>query len=87
MRDGRPVEHAILRIMARMPQHDHRMPGGHGPANDPDVQGLKALPQGNGDYTLSTIDFSMSGAWLFEIDIQDGDTIDKAYFASEIGEE
>ena len=87
MRDGKPVEQAKVRVMVRMPHHDHRMPGGHGPANDPDVQGLEAQSQGGGDYTLSTIDFSMGGAWLFEIDVQEGDTTYKAYFASEIGEE
>jgi hypothetical protein len=87
MRDGKPVEQANVRVMVRMPHHDHRMPGGHGPANDPDVQGLEAQSQGGGHYALSTIDFSMGGAWLFEIDIQEGDTVYKAYFASEIGEE
>lgn len=86
-RDGNPIEQAKIRVKARMPHHDHRMPGGHGPANDPDVKGLEAQSQGGGDYTLSTIDFSMGGAWLFEIDIQEGDTMYKVYFASEIGEE
>jgi YtkA-like len=87
MRDGKPVEQADVRVVARMPHHDHGMPGGHGPANDPDVQGLEAMPEGNGVYLLPTIDFSMGGAWLFEVDVQESDTMHKAYFASEIGEE
>ena len=70
-----------------MPHHDRRMPGGHGPANDPDVKGLAAMPQGNGDYTVPTIDFNMGGPWLFEVQIQDGSTMHKAYFATEVGEE
>ncbi|ETX01302.1 MAG: hypothetical protein ETSY1_07875 [Candidatus Entotheonella factor] len=87
MRDGKPIDHAKVRIIARMPHHDHRMPGGHGPANDPDVQGLEAQATGQGDYTLSTVDFSMGGPWLFEVHVQDGNTLNKAYFASEVGEE
>jgi hypothetical protein len=87
MKDGQPVEQANVHVIARMPHHDHRMPSGHGPANDPDVQGLEARPQGKGNYTLPTVDFSMGGPWFFEVRIQDGDTVHKAYFASEIGEE
>jgi hypothetical protein len=84
---GQPVEHSKVRLLMRMPHHDHRMPGGHGPANDPDLAGLEAMPQGNGNYTIPTVDFTMGGPWLFEVQVQDGDTIHKAYFATEIGEE
>ncbi|WP_179137014.1 FixH family protein [Candidatus Entotheonella palauensis] len=87
MRDGKPVDNAKVRVIARMPHHDHRMPGGHGPANDPDVKGLDALTKGKGDYTLPTVDFSMGGPWLFEVHVQDGKTMNKAYFAAEVGEE
>jgi hypothetical protein len=87
MLDGKPVEQGQVRLIARMPHHDHRMPGGHGPANDPDLQGFEVMPQGNGDYTMPTVDFNMGGPWLFEVRVQDGDPMHKAYFATEVGEE
>jgi YtkA-like len=87
MQDGKPVEQGKVRLIARMPHHDHRMPGGHGPANDPDVQGFEAIPQGNGNYTVPTVDFNMGGPWFFEIQVQEGETMHKAYFATEVGEE
>ena len=87
MRDDKPVDNTKVQVIVRMPHHDRRMPGGHGPANDPDVKGFDAIAKGQGDYTLPTIDFSMGGPWLFEIRIQDGATVKKAYFASEVGEE
>jgi hypothetical protein len=87
MRDGKPVEQGKVRLIARMPHHDHRMPGGHGPANDPDVKGFEAVPQGHGAYMLPTVDFNMGGPWFFEVQVQDGDTMHKAYFATEVGEE
>jgi hypothetical protein len=87
MLDGKPVEQGEVRLLARMPHHDRRMAGGHGPANDPDVKGFEAMPQGKGNYTVSTVDFNMGGPWLFEVQVQNGNTMRKAYFATEVGEE
>jgi hypothetical protein len=78
---------AQVRLLVRMPHHDHRMPGGHGPANDPDVTGIEAALEAQGRYTVPTVDFSMAGPWLFEVRIrQDGQT-HNAYFAGKVGEE
>ena len=87
MLDGKPVEEGQVLLLARMPHHDRRMPGGHGLANDPDVEGLAATPKGNGDYAMPTVDFSMGGAWFFEVHLKKGGKMYKAYFATEIGEE
>ena len=81
------IEQGKVRLVTRLPHHDRRMPGGHGPANDPDVQGLAASPQGNGEYTVPMIDFTMGGLWLFEIYVQHTGTMHRAYFATKIGEE
>ena len=86
-RDGAPVDAAQVRLLARMPSHDQRMPGGHGPANDPDVQGIAAQPVGQGRYTIPTVDFTMAGPWLLEVQVQDGSETRKAYFAAAIGKE
>jgi hypothetical protein len=82
-----PVEQAEVRLLARMPHHDRHMPGGHGPANDLAIQGIKAQPVRYGRYTISTVDFTMDGPWLFEVHIQRGAEIHKAYFAAYVGEE
>jgi hypothetical protein len=82
-----PLEKAQVRLFVRMPQHDHGMPGGHGPANDPDVQGLVVEPDDTGRYTVQTVDFSMAGPWLMEMQIQQGSTTLSAYFAASVGEE
>ena len=87
MRDGKLIEQANVQVLARMPHHDHRMPGGHGPANDPDVTGIEAALDAQGRYTVSTVDFSMAGVWLFEIRIQQNGQTHKAYFAAAVGEE
>jgi hypothetical protein len=84
---SQPLEKAQVRLFARMPQHDHGMPGGHGPANDPDGQGLVAEPDATGHYTVQTVDFSMAGPWLMEMQIQQGSTTLSAYFAASVGEE
>jgi hypothetical protein len=55
--------------------------------NDPDVQGIVAQPGGQGRYTIPTVDFTMGGPWLFEIQVQEGSETHKAYFAAAIGEE
>jgi hypothetical protein len=70
-----------------MPHHDRGMPGGHGPANDPDAQGLVAQPVGQGRYTVQPVDLAMSGPWLFEIHVHEGAETRKAYFAASVGEE
>jgi hypothetical protein len=86
-RDGAPVDAAQVRLLARMPSHDQRMPGGHGPANDPDVQGIVAQPVSQGHYTISMVDFTMGGPWLFEIQVQAESETRKAYFAATVGGE
>jgi len=69
---GTRLENANLQLFVRMPQHDRRMPGGHGPANDPDVKGLVAMPEGRGRYRVNTVDFSMPGPWLLEVVVTNG---------------
>jgi hypothetical protein len=85
--DGHVAEQAELRLWVRMPHHDHGMPGGHGPANDPDVKGLPMRPDETGTYIVPTIDFSMPGPWLFEVQVRQGNQTIKAYFAADVGEE
>ena len=63
-------EGSSIRLFARMPHHDRDMPGGHGLANDPDMRGLTAIPSSPGRYTAESIHFSMPGAWLVEIQMQ-----------------
>jgi hypothetical protein len=70
-----------------MPHHDHRLPGGHGPANDPDVQGLTAQPDGSGHYTVSTVDFTMAGPWLLEMQVQEGSASHRAFLGVAVGED
>jgi hypothetical protein len=82
-----PVEQTQVQLLARMPHHDQRMPGGHGPANDPDVQGIVAQPAGQGRYTIPTVDLTVGGPWLFEVHVQRGAETYKAYFAADVGEE
>ena len=76
-----------VQVFVRMPHHDHRMAGGHGPANDPDVSGITVQIDKNGRYTLPTIDFSMAGPWLVEVRVKDGAKAHQAYFAANVGEE
>jgi hypothetical protein len=85
--DGAFVDTAQVRLLARMPHHDRHMPGGHGPANDPNVQGIVAQPVGQGRYTIAAVDFTMGGPWLCEIHVQQGAEAYKAYFAAYVGEE
>jgi len=84
--DG-PIKHARALLLARMPQHDQRRPGGHGPTNDPDVQGLVARPIGPGRYSIPPVAFTMAGPWLLEIHVQQGAETYKAYLAAYVGEE
>jgi hypothetical protein len=88
-RRGTPQEKgdAQVRLLVHMPHHDHRMPGGHGAANDPDGTGLEAALDAQGRYTVPTVDFSMAGPWLFEVQIEQGGETHKAYFAAQVGEE
>jgi hypothetical protein len=76
-----------VRLLARMPHHDRRMPGGHGLANDPDAQGLEAQLDNEGRYRVPTVDFSMAGAWLVEVQVQQSGNVYQAYFAVDVGEE
>jgi hypothetical protein len=84
---GKPLAKAQVRLLVRMPQHDRHMPGGHGPANDPEVQGLVAEPDATGRYTVQTVDFSMAGPWLFEVQVQQGTHTFSAYFAASVTEQ
>ena len=79
---GVPVEDATVHLFARMPHHDRDTPGGHGLTNDPNVRGLIATSSGLGRYTVEPVDFSMSGAWLVEIQVQQGGKTQRAYFAT-----
>lgn len=87
MKGKATVEGADVKVIARMPQHDHLMPGGHGLANDPDVKGIKAQPSGKGRYVIKTVDFSMADAWLFEVQVTRGKKSSSAYFAAQVGQE
>jgi hypothetical protein len=78
--DGAPVT-----LVSRMPHHDRTLPGGHGPANDPDAEGLPATARGQGVYTVRTVDFSMAGTWLFEVRVQGGGKTISAYFTARVG--
>lgn len=84
---GKSVDAAEVRVLVRMPHHDRRLPGGHGPANDPDVKGLAARPEGPGRYTVPLVDFTMGGLWLLEIQVQRDNEVRKVYVAPELGEE
>jgi len=84
---GKPLEKAQVRLLVRMPQHDWHMPGGHGPANDPDVQGLVAEPDATRRYPVQTVDFSMAGPWLFEVQVPQGNDTFSAYFAASVTEQ
>lgn len=84
---GKSIEAAQVRVLARMPHHDRRMQGGHGPANDPDVRGLEARPDGQGRYTVPLVDFTMAGPWLFEIQVQGDTTVQKVYVAPDLSED
>jgi hypothetical protein len=86
-RDGKLIEAAHVSVTVRMPHHDHRMPGGHGPANDPDVTGFDAVREAPGRYTVPTIDFSMPGPWLIAIRVQQDGQTHSAYLAVHVGEE
>ncbi len=76
-----------VKLFVRMPHHDNRLPGGHGPANDPEVKGIIVEPDQQGYYIVPTIDFSMAGSWLFEVRVQQGSKLYKGYFAATVGEE
>lgn len=80
-------EQPRIRLLVRMPHHDRHMPGGHGLANDPDVKGLKAQLDKDGRYRMQTLDFSMAGAWLLEVQVRQGGSIHRAYFAVDVDEE
>lgn len=85
--DGKPVDQAQVRLLVRMPHHDRRLPGGHGPANDPDVQGIAAPADGTGHYAVPNVDFTMAGPWLMEIQVQEGSVTHKAYVGVAVAEE
>jgi hypothetical protein len=80
------VAGATVHLFIRMPHHDRDTPGGHGLANDPDSRGLPATPASPGRYTVEPINFSMSGAWLVEIQVQQEGKAQQAYFATMVDE-
>jgi hypothetical protein len=84
---SKPIVGADVRVVARMPHHDNNMPGGHGPANDPDARGMTTKVAGKGRYILNNVDFNMGGPWLFEVEVKRGSETSKAYFAAEVGQE
>ena len=71
---GAAVEGSSIRLFARMPHHD------------PDMRGLTAIPSSPGRYTAEPIHFSMPGAWLVEIQMQQEGKVQRAYFATMVGE-
>lgn len=81
------IEPSQVKVFVRMPHHNHRMVGGHGPANDPDIAGMTVQLDQNGHFTLPTIDFSMAGPWLIEVHVVDDAMTHKAYLAANVGEE
>ncbi len=83
---GQPMDDAKVRVLARMPHHDHRMPGGDGPANDPDVRGMVAKREPDGRHLVRTVDFTMAGSWLFEVRVRQGRKMSSAYFAVRVSE-
>jgi hypothetical protein len=83
---GATVEGASIRLFARMPHHDRDTPGGHGLANDPARRGLAAIPSSPGRYTAEPIHFSMPGAWLVEMQVQQEGKAQQAYFATMVDE-
>jgi hypothetical protein len=84
---GRPIVQAQVRLRVRMPHHDHHLPGGHGPANAPEVHGLVTHPDGPGRYIVPHIDFTMAGLWLVEIQVDEDTRRSTAYFGAAVGEE
>lgn len=85
--ENTPVDQARVRLLVRMPHHDRHMPGGHSIANDPDGQGLETHLDEKGRYIVPTVDFSMAGPWLFEVQVQlSADTL-TAYFAADVDED
>ena len=64
----RPNQAGAGTTVARMPQHDERRPGGHGPTWDPEVEGLVARPVGPGlGYSIPPVASTMADPWLLEI--------------------
>jgi hypothetical protein len=84
--NGVPIAPAQTRLLVRMPHHDQRLPGGHGPANDPEVHGLIAPPDGPGRYIVPHITFTMAGLWFVEIQVHEGTRMHKAYLGMAVGE-
>jgi hypothetical protein len=79
---GAAVEGATVHLFAHMPHHDRDTPGGHSLANDPGSRGLIATPTSPGRHTAQSINFSMPGAWLVEIQVQQEGKAQLAYFAT-----
>jgi hypothetical protein len=81
------VNAAHVRLLTRMPHHDQRMPGGHAPVHNSEVQNLVAQPVGQGRYIMPTVELSMGGLWLFEIHVQQDSETYTAYFATYVSDE
>ncbi len=82
-RDGAPATGLDVRFYARMPQHNSRITGGHGPANDFNVNGMPTAPSTPGSYVVDPIDFNMAGYWLFEARFTADGAERRLYFAME----
>ena len=50
------------------------------------MRGLMATPSGSGRYTAEPIHFSMPGAWLVEMQVQQEGKAQLAYFATIVDE-
>lgn len=82
-RGGAPAPGLDVRFYARMPHHSGRVAGGHGPANDFNVNGMATMPSTPGTYVVDPIDFNMSGYWLFEARFTVDGAERRLYFAME----
>ncbi len=80
---GAPMSGLDVHFYARMPHHSERVTGGHGPANDFNVEGLPVTPGAPGTYVVDPIDFNMTGYWLFEARFTADGAERRLYFAME----
>jgi hypothetical protein len=68
--DGKPVENAIITVDGDMPQHGHGLPTRTRVTNF----------LGNFDFQVEGLKFHMTGWWIVEFNIQDGEQSDHITF-------
>lgn len=74
-----------VRLIARMPHHDHTISGGHGPANDFEAKGFDAVEEpGTGEYIVDPIDFNMGELWFFTVTFTADGFPREAHFAMRV---